>query len=206
MNTTAQPLKDRYSAPRWWSKVCDFIRYSILNRIVGCHHQVVIIEVSPLLLGHRDMPSQDGHQVLIRYNRSVCQGLKDAGWCPLYRAGDNMVDQERCLCIDPLIGRIRTMVVKSMTIGIELTLTTTPGNGHQLAPIGRLTVQSKFPSPLGLILWIPVISSPIRTELSFQDFRIARHAFRICLVPKPAKYNLTSRLKSPVTRARFQTR
>ncbi len=105
-----------------------------------------------------------------------------------------------------LIGRIRTMVVKSMTIGIELTLTTTPGNGHQLAPIGRLTVQSKFPSPLGLILWIPVISSPIRTELSFQDFRIARHAFRICLVPKPAKYNLTSRLKSPVTRARFQTR
>jgi hypothetical protein len=38
------------------------------------------------------------------------------------------------------------------------------------------------------------------------NFRLARHAFRICLVPKPVKYNLTSCLKSPVTRARFQTR
>ena len=37
-------------------------------------------------------------------------------------------------------------------------------------------------------------------------FDPARHAFRICLVPKPVKYNLTSCLKSPVTRARFQTR
>jgi len=65
------------------------------------------------------------------------------------------------------------MVVKSMTIGIELTLTTTPGNGHQLAPIGRLTVQSKFPSPLGLILWIPVISSPTRTLHPFWgNFRV----------------------------------
>ena len=63
-----------------------------------------------------------------------------------------------------LIGRIRSLVVKNMTIGIEAPLTTTPENGHRLAPIGRLTVQSKFPSPLGLILWIPVISSPIRTE------------------------------------------
>ena len=32
-----------------------------------------------------------------------------------------------------LIGRIRTLVVKSMTIGIELTLTATPENGHRLA-------------------------------------------------------------------------
>ena len=31
-------------------------------------------------------------------------------------------------------------------------------------------------------------------------FLIARHAFRICLVPKTVKYNLTSCLKSPVTR------
>ena len=38
------------------------------------------------------------------------------------------------------------------------------------------------------------------------SLRVARHAFRICLVPKPVKYNLTSCLKSSVTRARFQTR
>ncbi len=35
--------------------------------------------------------------------------------------------------------------------------------------------------------------------------RLARHAVRICLVPKPVKYNLTSCFRSPVTRARFQT-
>src|SRR5208283_3855012 len=44
-------------------------------------------------------------------------------------------------------------------------------------------------------------------KLTLRDYgRVARHAFRICLVPKPVKYNLTSCLKSPVTRARFQTR
>jgi hypothetical protein len=37
-------------------------------------------------------------------------------------------------------------------------------------------------------------------------FPLARQAFRICLVPKPVKYNLTSCLKSPGTRARFQMR
>ena len=32
-----------------------------------------------------------------------------------------------------LIGRIRSLVVKDMTIGIEAPLTTTPENGHRLA-------------------------------------------------------------------------
>jgi hypothetical protein len=32
-----------------------------------------------------------------------------------------------------LIGRTRSLVVKSKTIGIELTLKTTPENGHRLA-------------------------------------------------------------------------
>jgi len=32
-----------------------------------------------------------------------------------------------------LIGRIRSLVVKNMTIGIEAPLTTTPENGHRLA-------------------------------------------------------------------------
>jgi hypothetical protein len=32
-----------------------------------------------------------------------------------------------------LIGRLRSLVVKNMTIGIEAPLTTTPENGHRLA-------------------------------------------------------------------------
>ncbi len=34
---------------------------------------------------------------------------------------------------------------------------------------------------------------------------LLRLAVRICLVPKPVKYNLTACFRSPVTRARFQT-
>jgi hypothetical protein len=36
--------------------------------------------------------------------------------------------------------------------------------------------------------------------------RFGRRAFRICLVQEPVKYSLTSGLKSPVTKARFQAR
>src|ERR1700759_2798101 len=37
-----------------------------------------------------------------------------------------------------LIGRIRSLVVKDMTIGIEAPLTTTPENGHRLAVLTGL--------------------------------------------------------------------